>query len=75
MAKLIIKYDHLPNKEHDTSKILYQFYTKEDFEKNNHVKLTDKQWSDFIEDKQNDFAENCGAVASDLYAFGSTAYD
>ena len=75
MTKLIIKHEHLPNKEHDTSKILYQFYTKEDFELNNNIKLTNKQWLNFVENKQNDFAENCGAVASDLYAFGSTAYD
>ena len=75
MTKLIIKYENMPSKEYDTDKILYQFYTKEHFEKNNHVKPTDKEWSDFVEDKQSDFSENCGAVASDLYAFGSTAYD
>ena len=50
-------YDFKHDLQIDTSKVLYQYFTKEHIEDMWGVKFTQEKWEQFVEDKQNQFAE------------------
>ena len=54
---------------------LFQYFTKEHFENNQGITISDSEWERFVDECNGVFADACGEMATEVWESNSSDYE